>query len=176
MNYNNIYELKFDRLAVLLLPTMLRKPMVVAFLRAILSQVGLSLFMKFRRTANYRLMHNGQVCYLRKVLNDHFDPDVGERDEDRRRRITIGDGEEVTPTIVYWRQTERLVGVPMRANVVDDGALLIGWRGTVAGGGYDFTVRVPQEILDNREARLRIAVLIREYKLSSKQFLIKPLS
>ena len=171
MPYNNIYRLNYARLAVLLLPTMLRKSAFVAFLRAIFSQFELIPFLRFRETTNYRLTHNGQICYLRAMLNDRFDPDVGERPEDKRRRIEIGSGVETSATLVYWRETERLVGVPARGN----GALLVGWRGTTVGGGYDFTVRVPQEGWEDSYKMAVMPALVREYKLASKQFVIIPL-
>ncbi len=168
MEYNNIYKLNFARLAVLLLPVMLRKPVLVAYLRAIFSQFELIPFLSYRQTTNYRLTHNGQICYLRAVLNDRFDPDVGESPEDKRRRIEIGDGTAPAHTLVYWREKKILVGVPARGN----GALLIGWRGTATGGGADFTVRVPLDVWEDAEKMAVMLALIREYKLASKQFII----
>ena len=168
MQYNNIYKLNFARLAVLLLPSILRKPVFTSFLRAMYAQLDFSSFADFRENKNYRLTHNGQVCYLRKMLNDRFDPNVGERPEDKRRRIEIGDGEEMQPTFVYWREKQQFVGVPIR----DNSALVVSWRGTVASGGYDFTVRVPQEVYDDTEKMAIMPPLIYEYKLASKQFSI----
>lgn len=163
MQYDNIYRINFARLAVLLLPTMLRKPALVEFLRSIFSQLELIPFLNFRGTTNYRLTHNGQVCYLRAVLNDTFDVEL--------RRIEIGEGMETVMPIIYWREVERLVGVPPRGT---DG-LIVGWRGTTAGGSFDFTVRVPTEIFSDNETIIKMTAVIREYKLASKQFIIKPL-
>ena len=164
MRYNNIYRIVFVRIAVLLLPTRIRKSVLTVFLRVIYSQIDYIDFFNYRRTTNYRLTHNGQVCYLRAVLNDYFDLKL--------RRIEIGDGVEAQSVIIYWREMERLVGVPQRGTE----ALLIGWRGTVVGSAYDFTVRVPQELYTDSAAMIKIAAITREYKLASKQFQIIPLN
>jgi len=136
-------------------------PALVALLRVIFSQFELIPFLNFRRTINYRLAHNSQVCYLRSVLNDRFDAEL--------RRIVIGEGEGNIFTVVYWREREQLVAVPMREN----GALNVGWRGTVTGGSYDFSVLVPLDIWEDLDKILQMTAIIREYKLASKQFIIK---
>ena len=162
LQYNNIYRIAFIRLAVLLLPTFLRKPALMAFLQAAYSQIDYAGFDKYRGQTNYRLAHNGQVCYLRKVLNDYFDVE--------QRRIEIGEGIPPTYVVVYHRNEQHLVGAPPRG----DEALVIGWRGTAVGGAYNFTIRVPLELY-NDATTTKIAALTREYKLASKQFQIIPL-
>jgi len=142
---------------------MLRKPIISAYLRAAFSQFDYVGFAAYRRQTNYRLTHNGQVCYLRAVLNDTFDTAL--------RRIEIGEGVETTMPIIYWREQERLVGAPPRGT---DG-LIVGWRGTAAGGSFDFTVRVPAEIFAENTIITKMTAVIREYKLASKQFQIIPL-
>ncbi len=163
MTYNNIYRIIFARLAVMLLPTMLRKPVISAYLRAAFSQFDYIGFAAYRRQTNYRLTHNGQVCYLRAVLNDMFDTQL--------RRIEIGDGTETTMPIIYWREQKRFVGAPPRGTA----GLIVGWRGTTTGGSYDFTVRVPAEIFSDSATMTKMTAVVREYKLASKQFQIIPL-
>ncbi len=171
MNYNTIYRINFVRLAALLLPTMLRKPLIITYLRAMYSQFELIPFLRFRDTTTYRLTHNGQVCYLRAVLNDRFDPHTGLEPENQRRRIIIEDGAEMISNLVYWRETGILTGVPARGS----GSLLIGRRGSTQSGGYDFTVRVPLDVWNDAQKMAVMPELIREYKLASKQFIILPL-
>jgi hypothetical protein len=157
----NIYNIIFAKLAVMLPPTMLRKQVLSAVVKAIVSQLDYIGFAAFRQRVNYRLQHTGQVCYLRAVLNDTYDTD--------QRRITIGDGILPTITLVYWREAERLVGVPTRES---GSALVVGIRGTAVGGGYDFTVNVPAEIYADNTMVTQITATINEYKLVSKQFQI----
>lgn len=81
-----LYQMDYKKLVVLLLPTFMRKPRLFAFVHAL--TFGLSeLYTKFSRNRGSNLSRiecNGQVCYLRKMLNDELDP--------IERRITISDG------------------------------------------------------------------------------------
>lgn len=70
-----MFNVNFGRLYMQLLPTFLRQPVIYGILRAA-QQRGLgatyNVFMKAREAHNYKLAHNGQVCYLRAALNDNF--------------------------------------------------------------------------------------------------------
>ncbi|HGM2344182.1 TPA: hypothetical protein ACKJ98_002036, partial [Neisseria gonorrhoeae] len=81
-----MYNLNIDKLLILLTPTFLRKPKLVAWLRMLATPLHKVLynFQRARQDDLYNLAHNSQVCYLRKALNDEFD--------DEKRRIRIEDG------------------------------------------------------------------------------------
>jgi len=160
MRYNNIYRIIFFRLAIMLLPTMLRKPVIMAFLRAVYSQFDWIDFARYRLDVNYRLTHNGQVCYLRAVLNDKFDNEL--------RRIQIGDGLDVQWSFIYHRDDSRKVLLPQRQT---SNAFIIGRRGTATGSAFDFTILLPDEPRFHDTALLlSIEAVTREFKLASKQF------
>ncbi|WP_304581987.1 hypothetical protein [uncultured Alistipes sp.] len=156
------YDIDIKRLGLLLLPTFLRRPVMAALLYAVLTPLA-SLHMRlmlFRREAAYRLDHNGQVCHLRAVLNDLFDPDL--------RRIVI---EEIAlrPGLqfVHCRETEQSVLVPLRQAGT---RLPVVRRGFGDENGYDFAVNVPLALGGIDEARLK--AVVRNYKLASKRFAI----
>lgn len=69
-----IIDLDLRKWVILLLPTFLRGKRLVSFLHALIAPlVGLyDAFCTNRKDNLYRLRHTGQVCYLRKVLNDAF--------------------------------------------------------------------------------------------------------
>ena len=69
-----MFEIDFKRLVLQLLPTFYRQQLIFGVLRAALGglQSVYDDFMAARRAHIYRLTHNGQVCYLRAVLNDAF--------------------------------------------------------------------------------------------------------
>lgn len=71
-----MFEMDFKRLVALLLPMSLRRPLIFGVLRAGVSGVERVYreFMEGRKEHNFRLTHNGQVCYLRGVLNYYFGP------------------------------------------------------------------------------------------------------
>lgn len=69
------YRIDYKRLVELLLPTFLRKKIILAFLRAIIIPVT-DIYTKFtiyRFAVSKRIDFNGQVMYLEKMLNDEFD-------------------------------------------------------------------------------------------------------
>lgn len=68
------YEIDYKKLAVLLTPTFLRKPVLTALVR-VLMQPLTTLHQTFRTKRNdhlFNLAHNGQVCRLKDALNQTF--------------------------------------------------------------------------------------------------------
>jgi len=68
------FQLNLPKLGLLLLPTFLRRPVITSFLSAATAPLRLLTweFNNNREKVQYKLNHSGQVCYLRKVLNDAF--------------------------------------------------------------------------------------------------------
>lgn len=69
----NYYNISFPRLALLLLPTMLRQKMVIAFVTALVRPLAIihSKFDAYRLQVDTTV--NSQVCYLEYLLNDAYD-------------------------------------------------------------------------------------------------------
>lgn len=161
---NRIYELNIKRLALMTLPTWLRRPLCGALIYAALAPIGrlLGELRTFRSATGYRLRHNGQVCKLRGVLNDEFDQ--------AQRRITIEDGDGgglLEVSVIHKRETGIWTMLPQRG----DGAAVVHREGYGGTSGYDFWVNVPGELRDaERETRMR--ALINNYKLAGKRFAI----
>lgn len=158
---DRIYDVNIKRLALLTLPTWLRRPLCGALIYAGVSPLGrlLNELRMFRKMTGYRLGHNGQVCRLRGVLNDMFDPD--------KRRIGIeegsGDGAEVSK--LWKRETGRWVMLGGRGH----GAAIIRREGFGGTGGYDFWVTVPAGLL-TEEGETRLRGVVNTYKLASKRY------
>lgn len=156
------YDIHIKRLGLLLLPTFLRRPLLASLLYAVLTPLGYlhTRFMLFRQDATYRLGHNGQVCHLRAVLNDTFDPEL--------RRITITDtAQNIGVLFVYLREEARAVLVPQRETGTTQ---LVNRRGFGGVSGYDFIVNVPLTLRGLDESRLK--AVVNTYKLVSKRFAI----
>ena len=94
------YDVNFKRLALLLLPTFWRRPLFAAMAYAAVSPLQYlhTRFILWKRESDYRLEHNGQVCYLRALLNDKFDP--------IDRRITITETVENVGFITLHKREE----------------------------------------------------------------------
>lgn len=150
------YNLNIQRLTALLTPTFLRKEKFLAWIRALhfpLIKV-LDVF-NFNRNENlYNLAHNGQVCHLRKVLNDRFDPS--------QRRIKIADAQQYTRTWLY--------AIPY-SQPIYLGKRYIHTIGAFADNGFDFLVLIPQS-LNQAISQQQLRAIVDKYKLTSKRYKI----
>lgn len=156
--------MNIKRLALLALPTWLRRPLAGAVIYAGVSPLGrlLQELRAYRSATSYRLSHNGQVCKLRGALNDEFDPD--------RRCIEIEESESAgnrEATAVWLREMGRWVMVPRRGG----GAVSIHREGFNGTSGYDFWVTVPEE-LRTAETETRLRAIVNMYKLAGKRYAI----
>ncbi len=154
-----IYSINFGKLGILLLPVILRKSMLKAFVRTAMSGIAMLHVdsMKFRRDKNFRLTHNGQRCYLRGALNELYDPIA--------RRIIIGDGEVRQIFVAWHRDEERQLFLPT----------LLPWR-NFSANGIDFTVCIPPELFADVEIVKQIRATTNAFKLASKTFEIIPIT
>lgn len=155
------YEIDFDKLGKERVPSFLRKPILLAFLNAVVTQVGnLHYDWKQKRLEQwYKLSHTGQVCFLQKVLNDTCDPDpiVG-------RRIYIRDGNAFPRKYIYTGAENKPVFI---------GKMFIYRNAEYLSTGADFIVFAPQEIIDTKINELNTHILF--YKLASKRYQIRPI-
>jgi hypothetical protein len=148
------YKIDWDRLILLLLPTFLRKPVLFGYLSALVSPIA-SLHYKWLGQVRYQnlktLSYNGQRCYLRRALNDFFDPEV--------RRITIDETGQLDQDYLYT-QAENLD--------VYLGTMYLESDFNYASGAVDFLVNVPATILN--EKINEITALVDFYKLAGKSY------
>lgn len=163
MATNNLYDVNFKRLALLLLPTFRRRPLLAALVYAAVSPLQYlhTRFMRWRRDTDYRLLHNGQVCYLRGLLNDLFDP--------IDRRITVS--EEVSNIgniVLHKREVQRAVRFPARGS---GRMVVLNRRGYGGVNGYDFWVNLPVALYGKVDLA-QVTGVVNTYKLASKRFSI----
>lgn len=155
------YNVNFKRLALLLLPTFWRKPLFAALLYSLVSPLNMLYvrFKKFRQQSIYRITHNGQVCYLRAVLNDTFDPI-----ERRIAVVDLYDGGGFW--ILYKREEGNQDILPFRKA---EWPALLNSRQTSDDNRCDFQINVPAAL----SSRIDIAYLkaiVNHYKLASRRF------
>nr|DAO69945.1 MAG TPA: hypothetical protein [Caudoviricetes sp.] len=150
-----MYNLNIDKLLVLLTPTFLRKPKLVAWLRT-LSTPLYKLLYDFQRASQdnlYNLAHNSQVCYLRKALNDEFD--------DEQRRIRIEDGKQKQRLYIYPRSANKPLYLVK---------IFLYQRGDYIDGGVDFIVVLPKDLTYDK---YKLEALVNFYKLAGKRWTIE---
>lgn len=159
----SVYDIRIKRFALLLLPPRWRKPLLAAWVQSSVQPINVlyGQFMRWRSETEYRLGHNGQVCYLRAVLNDLFDP--------IDRRITITDEvEEQADQTWYHRQAETTRLLPIRET---KHPFIIERRGFGGINGFDFWINIPLSLYATIELS-RLRAIVATYKLASKRFSI----
>ena len=152
-----VYDVSYKKLSLLLLPTFLRNPVMIALITACVTPIANlhARLIAYRDIKTYRLTHDGQVCYLRAVLNDKFDPE--------KRRITITDNTDKDVGLtIHARRIEELI-IPQ-----GDG-FIINRRGFGGVNGYDFIVNIP---VDGNINEQELRALVNIYKLASIRYTI----
>jgi hypothetical protein len=150
------YKVDYNKLAILLLPTILRKPKLIAYVQCLvfpISQLHYS-WSRFREDNLYKVEHNAQVCKFRKALNDRFDQ--------TQRRIYIGDGNRYERQYLYTTGENRPKYI---------GTMYLHQNEDYADTGVDFIVWVPIEIITGQYYEL--VALIEFYKLGGKRYKIE---
>jgi hypothetical protein len=159
---DNIFEINYKRLALLLLPTFLRRDVIVAFLRAMtMPAVTLyDLFMSNRKNNLYKLKMNGQVCYLRRVLNDAFPSANG--------AIQIESSKSVGGWQYAW---DKDYDPYLRYLLIADEGTIFRDKSAILQSVNGFIVSVPRALHSvNNDAKLRS--LLNAYKLLGKSYTI----
>lgn len=157
------FKIDYCRLVALLLPTFLRRPVLFGLLRAAISPLEslYEVFCEARRAHNYRLTHNGQVCYLRACLNDNFKSKVGvfdiisvEREGEWLYAVTEN-GARVPITISEDNISEA-ESVPVVYNEL-----------SLNTEQNEFIVSVPTDLFDTSLEEIK--AMVNQYKLISKR-------
>ncbi|MBP3575816.1 MAG: hypothetical protein J6J55_04900 [Paludibacteraceae bacterium] len=156
------YDIDYKKLALNITPIKLRNQLYMAFQYLVVSPISrlAKMFDTYRTDTNYRLHHNGQVCYLRAVLNDLFDSTL--------RRIQIEDLAPQRELVIWKRNQNKPIMISERSS---GNAIIVSKRGFGGADGYDFVVICPlalRGVID--ETRMR--AVLDQYKLASKRYTI----
>ena len=145
------FNIDWNRFGVEMLPIKWRDVHSVQVIKELLKPI-MKLYdtWNFWREQNlYKLAHTGQVCYLRKSLNDRFDASL--------RRIYIGNGNQFKRQYIYTRAEQTrahppdMHGAPRaEKNPVFLGIKSLLPRNDFADGGVVFIVYVPAEIIESQ--------------------------
>lgn len=160
-----IYKINFSRLLINMLPTFLRQPVIYGILYAagqVLGKLTYKDFINARMEHNYKLTHNGQVCYLRAVLNDAFGGGFDILEVERRGEWLYAiteDGSDILLSVGEGSNTAEVEGgktVPLVYN-----------EALLNAAQNSFIVSVPYSIYQTRLPL--VAALVDKYKLISKR-------
>lgn len=159
-----IYNINFSRLLINMLPTFLRQPVIYGILYAAGKVLGLTYkdFTTARKEHNYKLTHNGQVCYLRAALNDAFGGGFDILEVERRGEWLYAITEDGSGILLS-------VGEGGNAAEVEGGQKVpLVYNETLLNASQNsFIVSVPYSIYQTRLPA--VAALVDKYKLISKR-------
>lgn len=156
-----IYDIDYNRLAIMLTPLRLRRGLLLNYLYVAVSMVRRLSEMSgaFRERTDYRIRHNGQVCHLQALLNDEFDP--------TGRRIRVTDAPEMVATIIY-RRTAGEAPLMLRRRSTGE-CVRIAERAYTGDETVKFQVVVPEELRGTVDEG-RMSALTGMYKLASMRY------
>lgn len=153
------YKVEYNALALHILPPFMRKPALAAFAQVCVKPVD-SLYYKwklFREDNIYKLSHTGQICYLRKSLNDRFDVE--------QRRIYIGEG-NIYNTFYLYTEAE---AQQRHGNTEQESpTIFLRTEDETADTGLDFIVWVPLEVFNANIYDLHAHIQL--YKAGGKRY------
>lgn len=137
------FDVNFFVVAIQLLPTFRQLPGFIAVAQMLVKPLVTiyTNWYNFRLESIYKMEHTGQVCYLRKSLNDKFDP--------IERRIYIGEGVEFSDVVIYT-EAEDMPGL---------------WIGTEAENQYQVWLRSEPEMDSDLDFIVWVPATVYTYNL-----------
>ena len=155
---NKIYNINWLQLVNDLVLPSVKKTTLPAYINSLLAPLrgNYGLFLRFKEDAEYRIRHNGQVCWLQKMLNDKFDNTL--------RRIRVENIVPRTPLWVYVPADNK----PLYVHNSADYPVYV-YRTDDYYRPFDFQVLIPYSL---GSLKSRMMAQINYYKLFSKNYKI----
>jgi hypothetical protein len=151
-----MFKIVYTKLVQWLIPAWLRMPTLTLLVLAANKPLREAYdgFSNYRQLVVYKLAHNGQVCYLQKVLNDAFD--------NTARRIQVVDF-TVFGALFFYDENDQVmfIGDEQEVFFYDDDT------------GFDFTIRIPATLTSNTGMLAAIKAKANEYKLDGKNYYVE---
>ncbi len=155
------YRVHFDYLATLLLPSLLRRPLLLAWLKALLAPLRQRYydFLVYAEATRIELTYNSQTIVLEGALNDQFDPTL--------RRIIIDNSDtELQPLYFNFlseQQPEKYILFAAESPPWTYAYLYNEFTSQI-----DFTVHVPL-VLRTPQRTDQLQARIRRFKLAMRR-------
>lgn len=154
-----IYNVNWFRLVREYLLPLLRLPFITAFVNSCIAPIvsAHKSFIIFKKDADYRVMHNSQICYLQKMLNYKFDNSL--------RRIKVQNIPPRIPLWVYYPEDNK----PKYIYNEEDEKPLYMYNAGDYFNEFDFEIIIPVVLLALEE---QMRANVNYYKLYSKNYKI----
>ncbi len=160
-------RIDYTKLAVLLLPTFLRQPLMIALLRTFMHP--LQEMHDSHQTARdkrlYDLAHTSQICYIKDALNDEF------QITDYGTGFEIVDMDAMGDWLIAYDEVTEFENMH---TVAEDETYLIIWdEEIIVTPTVSFTVIMPASVQYDAYNRARITAIVNKYRLASRTFNIR---
>lgn len=154
-----IYSINYERLVILLLPTFLREQTIFAIVKTLIISVSAlhSSFLRQREVNLLRIHRNGQVCNLRRLLNDELDSVL--------RRISISNAEMEGGWVFVMNESAT------NQVLIDDDDVMVYSEDLNIAKIDAFSVTVPW-LKSETALTSRLRNYLNQYKLLSKEYII----
>ena len=166
---SRIFDINFYRFFIWNLPVFLRTTVRMAWLKVIAYPVFNIYYrlLNFRKASLYKMLHNSQVVYLQKVLNDKFDA--------TDRRIKVKNSDILEPVWHYDAQEQKPV---YYYDTADNVPVYFRSQSELYELNSDFEVVIPLALKPATQPEieafeLQVSLLVDYYKLYSKKYIIK---
>lgn len=157
-------KIDYTKLAVLLLPTFLRQPLMIALLRTLMHPI--QEIHDRHHTARdkrlYDLEHTSQICYIKDALNKEF------QITDYSAGFEI---EDINAKGNWLTAYDEIGDFKDRHTIVEDESYLILWdEEIIKKPTVSFTVIIPISVEWNDYNKARINSIVNKYRLASRTF------
>lgn len=159
--------IEYKKLAVLLLPTFLRQPLVISLTRVAMVPMQRlhDAFQGEKAKRLYELEHTSQTCHIKAALNDEFGITEYYAGFDIEDLNTLGDW-----VVAYDEVAEFEEAI---CTIEDGGALVVWDEEIIMAPTEAFAVIMPPSVEWNEYNIARIKAVVNKYRLASRTFSIR---
>ena len=165
MPVKNYYNTDYTLLAILLLPTFLRRKIIIALMAAMLKPLGLLHGQFVSYSDSLIIRANNQVCYMQAMLNDEFDY------YQRRIRVRVAPV-GVVDSLLLWREEQDKPILLCSEGVAESTPFLLFRDGQIGTGTSDIEIVFPSSFHLSVSEEIQLKTLINRHKLASKKYRI----
>lgn len=168
-------KIDYNKLAVLLLPTFLRQPILMSLARILM--VPLQRLHDEHHAARaermYQLRHTSQICHIKDALNREFAVGNHALTPDYAAGFEIEDINAIGDWVMTYDEVPAFADVHTMAE--DDDYLLVYDEAIITQATQSFIVYVPKEIEFNTSLP-KVRAIVEQYRLASRRalYMIKP--
>ncbi len=168
-------KIDYSKLAVLLLPTFLRQPLLMSLARILM--VPLQRLHDEHHAARdermYQLRHTSQICHIKDALNREFAVGNYASTPDYAAGFEIEDINAIGDWVMTYDEVPAFADV--HTMVEDDDYLLVYDEAIITQATQSFIVYVPKEIEFNTSLP-KVRAIVEQYRLASRRalYMIKP--